>query len=134
MKIAIIGNPNFKNERAIKDLLYKLKEKYNDLIIISTSGKYGVEKLAKKSALDLHIKYIEVPKLNEKWNAYCEGNGRKYYMYNKEYNSKFFYYQISDIIKNSNIIVFFNSSKINQIKEQYEKQLKNKKNKKLIIL
>jgi len=55
-------------------------------------------------------------------------------MYNKEYNSKFFYYQISDIIKNSDIIVFFNSSKINQIKEQYEKQLKNKKNKKLIIL
>jgi hypothetical protein len=66
MKISIIGNKNFKNERGLKSLLYKLKETYNDISIISTGNDVGVEKLVKKSSIDLHINYIEVPTLNKK--------------------------------------------------------------------
>jgi hypothetical protein len=65
---------------------------------------------------------------------YCKGNGREYYMYNKPFNKKYIFYQISDIVKLSDIIIFFQSPETTTLKEYYEKAISKKENKKLILL
>jgi len=109
MRIGIVGNKNYQNKRAIKNLLFELKKKYGkELSIISTGNKVGAEKLAKDCALDLDIRYIEYPLMSEKYNMFCQQNGKPAFLYNKKYSPKYKFYQVSDIIKNTDFLVIYN--------------------------
>jgi len=60
MHIGIIGSKNYENIRKIKDLLFSLKQKFGDQLIISSGGtRMGAEKHIKKYALEFNIRYQE---------------------------------------------------------------------------
>ena len=58
MKIGIVGSRKYENYRKIKDMIYKLKLKFgDDLIIVSGGCPHGADKFAKKYALELGCNY-----------------------------------------------------------------------------
>ena len=60
MHIGIIGSKNYENIRKIKDLLFSLKQKFGDQLVISSGGSTaGAEKYIKKYALEFNIQYQE---------------------------------------------------------------------------
>jgi len=112
MKIGIVGNKNYQNKKAVKNLIFELKRKYgSDLKILSTGNKYGVERLARECALELDVKYIEYPLMNESYNMYCQENGKPAYMYNKKSSPKYKFYQVNDIIKNSDFLIIYENKR-----------------------
>ena len=60
MRIALIGSPKYENRGEIKELVWKLKQKFGEeLILITRGNKDGIEKWVRKFALEMGVKYIE---------------------------------------------------------------------------
>lgn len=60
MKVGITGSEHYQNTSKVKEILFKLKEKYkNDLIILSGGEKNGAEKFVRKFSIDFGIEYKE---------------------------------------------------------------------------
>jgi len=86
MKIGIIGSRKYENKRKIKEAIFNLKQKFGDNLVIFSSGcTSGADKYAKKYALELGCKYVEVNPSHTSKNLYS-------YMrkdwYGKEFNMK----------------------------------------------
>ena len=65
MRIALIGSPNYENRGEIKELIWNLKKKIgDDLILITRGNTIGIEKWVRKFALEMDVKYIE-------YNPFC---------------------------------------------------------------
>ena len=89
MKIGIIGSTKYENKRKIKETIFNLKRKFGDeLTIFSGGDSDGAGKYAKKYALELDCKYIEVNPSHTPKNLYS-------YMrkdwYGKDFNMKNFF-------------------------------------------
>tara|TARA_R110000772_G_scaffold87935_2_gene182945 strand:+ start:1023 stop:1424 length:402 start_codon:yes stop_codon:yes gene_type:complete len=79
MKIAVIGSIKYENTRKIKNLLTNLKQKFNDeLIIISSGNKQGGDKHTKKFSLEFGIKYKEFNPAHTVQNLYSAMSERYY--------------------------------------------------------
>lgn len=89
MKLGIVGSRKFANEKKIRILIEKYKEKYGDnLIIVSGGCPDGGDFLAKKLALEMGVTYQEFPPIHSKHNKYCVLPSENY---NKPYHvSNFF--------------------------------------------
>ena len=60
MRVALIGSTDYENRGEIKELVWNLKQKVgDDLIIVTRGNKDGVEKWVRKFSLEMGIKYIE---------------------------------------------------------------------------
>ena len=56
MKVALIGDVRYENRGEIKNLIFKLKQKFGDqLSIISRGNKDGIEKWVRKFCIELDI-------------------------------------------------------------------------------
>ncbi len=105
MRIAIVGSRKYQNKTRIKDFIFKLKQKYNeDLIIVSGGCKDGADKHAKKYAMEFDVKYEEYPPYHFNYNQYCV---LSYDNYGKPYNVRNYFIRNKQIAETSDYIIAF---------------------------
>jgi predicted Rossmann fold nucleotide-binding protein DprA/Smf involved in DNA uptake len=103
MKVAIVGSREYENVRKIKDLLFDLKRKFGDeLIIISGGAKDGADKYAKKYALEFGINYKEFNPAHTPRNLYSAMSDD---YYNKQYHVSQFHHRNMLIAKTCDVMV-----------------------------
>ena len=72
MKVAIVGSRQYTNKRKIQEFVFKLKQKYGELLeIVSGGQKEGADGYAKNYALEFHINYSEFPPAHYSHNIHC---------------------------------------------------------------
>ena len=104
-KVGIVGSRIYTNEIKIKDLIYKLYQKYqNDLVIVSGGQEKGADGFAKKYALHFGVTYIEFPPSHYSWNEYCI---RPEFEYNTAYFVSNYIKRDKQIAEYSDIIYAF---------------------------
>jgi len=71
MKVAIVGSRQYTNKRKIQEFVFKLKQKYGELLeIVSGGQKEGADGYAKKYALEFDVKYSEFPPVHYSHNIH----------------------------------------------------------------
>jgi len=105
MKIGIIGSRKYENKRKIKETIFNLKQKFGDNLVIFSGGcPDGADKYAKKYALELGCKYIEVNPSHTSKNLYS-------YMrkdwYGKKFNMKNFFIRNKILAKSIDKLIAF---------------------------
>jgi hypothetical protein len=105
MKVGIIGSRKYENKRKIKETIFNLKKKFgDDLVIFSGGCTDGADKYAKKYALELDCKYIEVNPAHTVKNLYS-------YMreswYGKKYSPKNFFVRNKILAKSIDKLIAF---------------------------
>ena len=105
MKIAIVGSRKYENKIKLKEFIFKCKEQFGDkLEIVSGGCKYGADKFAKQSTVELDLKYVEFPPAHFSHNQYCI---REAYNYGKPYAVWHYFERNKEIAEYSDIIVAF---------------------------
>lgn len=105
MRIGIVGSRDYENKSKIKEFIFKLREKYeNELVIVSGGCLDGADKYAKKYSLEFGIKYEEYPPSHFRYNSHCALPDTEY---NKPYNVKNYFDRNKQIAKFSDMIVSF---------------------------
>ena len=105
MKVAIVGSRKYDNKIKIKEFIFKCKEQFGDkLEIVSGGCKYGADKFAKQSAVELDLKYVEFPPAHFTHNQYCI---REAYNYSKPYAVWHYFERNKEIAEYSDMIVGF---------------------------
>ena len=71
MKFGIFGDITFENKRIVKDLIFNLKTKFSNNIMILSLGNYaGADKLVKKYALEMGCTYKEHNPVHTSYTLY----------------------------------------------------------------
>ena len=105
MKIGIVGSKEYENFRKIKDMIYKLKQKFgDDLVIVSSGGQHGADRFAKKYALELGCKYKEHNPSHTVNNLYSAMNES---FYNKPYKPRNFFHRNKFLAKDVDYLIAF---------------------------
>ena len=105
IKIGIVGSRKYTDKKKIKDLLFEIKEKYdNEVEIVSGGQKDGADGYAKKFTLEFGMKYVEFPPTHYSWNMHCKLPATKY---NKPYYVTNYFKRNKQIAEYSDIIVAF---------------------------
>jgi predicted Rossmann fold nucleotide-binding protein DprA/Smf involved in DNA uptake len=105
MKVAIIGSRNYENTRKIKDVLFQLKQKFGDnLIVVSGGAKDGADKFARKYALEFGIKYKEFNPAHTTKNLYSAMSDT---YYNKPYHVSQFHHRNMLIARDCDVMMAF---------------------------
>lgn len=72
IKVGIVGSRRYTNKRKMRDVIFKLKEKFGDDVeIVSGEQKQGADGMAKKFALEMGMKYISFPPAHYPYNSHC---------------------------------------------------------------
>ena len=112
MRVALIGDEKYENRAEIKDLIFNLKNKFGDDLIIVTRGyTNGIEKWVRKFSLELGAKYIEYNAANAQMSLYS-GMDENYY--GKPYHPTQPLHQYDCIVHNADKIVYFGEIKRNE--------------------
>lgn len=111
----------------IKNLIWKLKNKINNLEVVTT-GINNTDKYVKKFCLEFNVKYGEILPYYKKWNNYCI---KESFLYDKEYSPKWFFVNNKNFVEYCDAFVFLGNisdkADFNIIKEmkKSEKIIKN---------
>ena len=110
-KIGIVGSRAYTNKKNVKDLIFKIKEKYGDDVeIVSGGQKDGADGYAKKVSLDFDIKYSEFPPQHYPHNIHCVNES---YNYGKPYRVWNYHKRNREIVEYcDNIVAFCTDGKI----------------------
>ena len=112
MRVALIGDEKYENRAEIKDLIFKLKQKYgDDLILITRGNRDGVEKWVRKYSLEFGCKYIEYNPAHTPMNLYS-GMTEEYY--EKPFHPTQKLHQYNCVVINSDKIIYFGEIKRNE--------------------
>lgn len=104
-KIAITGSLKWDDRIKIKEVIYKLKQKFGPNLYINGGGlTNGVDSIVKKFCLEFDIEFVETPPHNCKWNQYCTEPS---YMYNKAYHSKNIYIRNTRLANETSTLILF---------------------------
>ena len=105
IKIGIVGSRGYTNKNKVKDLIFKIKEKYgNEVEIVSGGQKDGADGFAKKFALMFGLHYVEFPPSHYTWNMHCKLPATKY---NKPYYVSNYFKRNKQIAEYSDIVIAF---------------------------
>ena len=105
MKVAIIGSREYENTRKVKDMLFQLKQKFGDnLIIISGGAQHGADKFARKFALEFGIKYKEFNPAHTVKNLYSAMSDT---YYEKPYHVSQFHHRNMLIARDCDVMLAF---------------------------
>ena len=105
MKVAITGSRYYENVRKLKDALFQLKTKFGDkLIILSGGDQYGIDKFAKKYALEFGITYQEYNPAHTPKNLYSAMSDN---YYDKPYHVSQFHHRNMLLAKACNVMMLF---------------------------
>lgn len=114
MKIGLIGNTNWQNKRKIRDILFELKRRFgDDLIVISGGGKEGANYMIKKFALEFNITYQE-------YNPSFSGKNLYSMMpesyYGKKYHFSQLHHRMKLLVKNCDrVMIITNETKLDPV-------------------
>lgn len=112
MRVALIGDEKYENRAEIKDLIFKLKQKYgDDLILVTRGNQVGVEKWVRKYALEMGCKYIEYNPASTPMNLYS-GMNEDYY--EKPFHPTQPLHQYNCVVENADKIMYFGDIKRNE--------------------
>lgn len=112
MRIALIGSPTYENRGEIKDLVWNLKQKFGDeLILITRGNKDGIEKWVRKFSLEMGVKYIEYNPANTPMSLYS-GMSEDYY--EKPFHPTQPLHQYDCVVRGSDKIYYFGEIKRNE--------------------
>jgi hypothetical protein len=104
-KIAIIGSRKYTNEIKIKDLIFKLQQKYGaELEIVSGGQPLGADGFAKKYALFFNVRYVEFPPAHFEYNQWC---GKEPFFYSKKYHVSNYFKRNKEIAEYADIVYAF---------------------------
>jgi len=83
VRIGIVGSRRYENKRKIKETIFNLKKKFGDNLTVFSGGcPDGADRYAKKYALELDCKYVEVNPSHTVKNLYSymrkDWYGKKY--------------------------------------------------------
>jgi len=110
MRIGLIGSNYYNNGRKIKDVIYQLKQRFGEeLVIISSGSGAGADKFIRKYALVLGCKYIEHNPSHTQKNLYSAMNE---HFYNKDYAPKNFFHRNKMLAKDINCLIAFIPSNV----------------------
>lgn len=105
MRVALIGSEKYENRNEIKDLVFKLKQKYGDDLILITRGyKNGIERWVRKFSLEMGCKYIEYNPASTPMNLYS-GMSEEYY--EKPFHPTQPLHQYNCIVENADKLIYF---------------------------
>lgn len=103
VKIGITGSRRWENKLKIKNLIFKLKNKYqNDITIVSGGTAEGVDAFVKKFSLEFSVDYAEVRPNHMDWTLYCV---EPPYMYSKMFKPNLYYSRNAKLIKEVDILI-----------------------------
>jgi hypothetical protein len=105
MKIAVIGNSKYENKRRIKKVIFDLKNRFgNDLIIATSGNRNGAEKYVKKYVLEMGMQYKEFNPAHTTKTLYSAMNEG---YYDKPYRPRNFFHRNTMLVKYVDYIVAF---------------------------
>lgn len=131
MRIALIGSPKYENRGEIKELVWKLKQKFGDeLILITRGNKDGIEKWVRKFALEMGVKYIEYNPASSPMSLYS-GMTKDYY--EKPYHPTQPLHQYDCVVRGSDKIYYFGEIKRNEYNHFNRVLMRNGKTAKFVI-
>lgn len=105
VKVGIVGSQNWQNKKKIKEMVYSLKEKFGDRLIILSGGcPNGADAMAKKYALEFECYYREFNPSHTNKNLYSAMNEA---FYGKPYTPKNFFHRNKLLAKASDYIIAF---------------------------
>jgi len=114
MKIGLIGNTNWQNKRKIRDILFELKRRFgDDLIVVGGGGKEGANYMIKKFALEFNITYQE-------YNPSFSGKNLYSMMpesyYGKKYHFSQLHHRMKLLVKNCDrVMIITNETKLDPV-------------------
>ena len=131
MKIGIIGSREYQNYRKIKDTIFSLKNRFDDITIVSGGCLDGADRFAKKYAIELGCNYIEFNPAHTPKNLYSALHEN---YYGKQYAPKNFFHRNKMIAKYVNYLIAFipEGKKANEIEKIIKKE--KKLDKKVVII
>ena len=104
-KVAIVGSRTYTNEIKIKDLIFKLHQKYgDDLQIVSGGQPQGADGFAKKYALYFNVQYVDFPPIHFVWNEWCIEPA---YKYSKRYHVSNYFARNKQVAQYCDILYAF---------------------------
>jgi len=132
LKIGITGSRRWENKLKIKNLIFKLKNKYKeDLTIVSGGTAEGVDSFVKKFCVEFNLDYAEVRPNHFDWTPYCT---EPPYMYAKPFRANFYYARNTKLVKEVDILMLcVTKTETSVIMKDLVKQCE-KKCKKLMII
>lgn len=105
MKVAVVGSREYTNKEKVKDLIFELKKKFGEeLVIISGEQAHGADKLAKMCALELNVTYQCFPPAHYQWNSFCV---KQPFYYGRPFQLKNYHIRNSEIVKYSDVVIIF---------------------------
>jgi len=105
VKVGIVGSRTWQNKKKVKEMIYSLKQKFGDQLIILSGGcPHGADALAKKYALEFECYYREFNPSHTNKNLYSAMNEA---FYGKTYSPKNFFHRNKLLAKSSDYIIAF---------------------------
>ena len=104
MKIGIIGSREYQNFRKVKDTIFSLSKKFDELTIVSGGCLDGADKFAKKYAIELGCNYVEFNPAHTPKNLYSALSEN---YYGKNYQPKNFFHRNTMIAKYCDCLIAF---------------------------
>jgi hypothetical protein len=112
MRIALLGSPTYENRGEVKELVWNLKQKFGEELILITRGNTdGIEKWVRKFSLELGVKYIEYNPAHTIMSLY---SGMESEYYGKPYHPTQPLHQYDCVVRGSDKIYFFGEIKKNE--------------------
>ena len=112
MRVALIGSPKHENRGEVKELIWNLKKKFGDELILITRGQSaGIERWVRKFALEMGVKYIEYNSASTRMSLYS-GMNKEYY--GKPYHPTQPLHQYDCVVNGSDKIYHFGDIKQNE--------------------
>ena len=105
-KIAITGDPDYRGKRKIQELIQKFKDSFGNTVTIYNGGTtVGVDKVVKKTAIDLGLKFKEYNPAYTGYRMYSAMD--ESYYEGKEYHPTQLLERYDRLMRNSDNIVIF---------------------------
>lgn len=104
VRIAMLGDTHYDKRNQIKDLMFKLKKKFDGKVVIVSRGNDGIEQWIKKFAIEFGLYYVEYNAAHTEQNLY---SGMDESFYGKPYHYTNVLRQYDYVIWNSDKLVYF---------------------------
>jgi len=131
MKIGIIGSREYQNYRKIKDTIFSLKNRFNDITIVSGGCLDGADKFAKKYAIELECNYIEFNPAHTPKNLYSALHEN---YYGKIYQPKNFFHRNKMLANYVDCLIAFIPKGYKSAGSEHTIKEAKKMNKKVVII
>lgn len=132
VKVAIIGSRTYENKRKIRDMIFKLKQKFGEsLEIVSGGAQNGADKYAKKYSVEMGVRYREFNPAHTVKNLYSAMPDN---YYSKPYHVSQLFHRNELIAKYCDKMIAFIDSNVPSKGSKHAVNMAQKHNKPVIVV